>query len=114
MFIQSRNSKKRPQKKWPKTLGSEPFWLYLLCNQNQSQMAYNIHHSRSSFRLGDKVRVCEGSGLDSGKTGRVVNHFDWTKEQGAYSPPGDDYVPVQYDSGALAYMSKNRLINQSK
>lgn len=62
------------------------------------------------FREGDRVRVCNGSGIDSRKTATVVAYFDWRKaSDGTYRAPGSDQIPLKYDDGMLGFMYRNRL-----
>ena len=78
-------------------------------NQNKTIM-YNINHSRSKFKLGTEIEVAQCSGVDSGKKGKVINHFNWREESGAYSPPSNEHVPIKYENGNVSYMHRNRLI----
>jgi len=63
-----------------------------------------------------RVRVTQGSGLDSGKCGVIVplsqvktNHRGIPKLPGHYQPIGRNEVAVLLDNGELITMFKNRL-----
>jgi hypothetical protein len=68
---------------------------------------YNLHHSRSTFKLGTPVKVVMGAGLDSGREGRVCKHF--TPEDGYENYlKGKGWIPVE-DSRGKFYMAANYL-----
>lgn len=70
----------------------------------------DVVNKRTTFRVGDRVQVCGGSGLDSYKIGTVIPMFDWRKaSDGSYKAPGTDQVPIKYDDGGSGFMFKNRL-----
>jgi hypothetical protein len=71
------------------------------------------------YRVGVRVRVTEGSGLDSNKSGTIVDSSEVktdgsrtpTNIQGAYKPVNwKDEVAVRLDNGTLITMFKSRLI----
>jgi hypothetical protein len=63
------------------------------------------------YAVNERYRVCEGSGLASGKKVTIIPYFDWRKAtDGTYRAPGSDQVPVKYDGGEIGFMYKNRLI----
>lgn len=68
---------------------------------------YNFY-GNSTFKIGDKIKVVEGAGIDSGKEGTVIPHFNWREEPGAYSPPDKDDVPIQLPKHK-SYFPKNYL-----
>lgn len=70
---------------------------------------YNQFHNRSQFKFGASVTVLQCSGIDSGKEARVINHFNWEEEQGAYKRPDNTYIPIQFSNGDKSYMSRYRL-----
>lgn len=76
-------------------------------------------YSRLDPRIGERVRVSEGSGIDSGKTGVIVSPGEVktrgdlvpTNIEGAYKPVDwKREVAVRLDNGELITMFKNRLI----
>lgn len=71
-------------------------------------------YGNSEFKIGDRVRIPEGCGLDSGKHGTVINHFPWREEIGAYQPPKDHHVPVLLDNGNKVYFSRKMLLHENK
>ena len=70
---------------------------------------YNVHHPRSTFRFGAKVRISMGAGCDSRKEARVCDHFPWREESGAYAPPEKTDVPIELEDGRKRYFPKNYL-----
>ena len=70
------------------------------------------------FPVGTRVKVVEGSGLDSGKIGTVMDVRDVRIRgdgvpllEGAYSPVDwKKEVPIKMDDGTKISMFKNRLI----
>lgn len=36
----------------------------------------------TKINLGDKVQICEGSGLDSGAIGTIISHFEYLQLKG--------------------------------
>lgn len=78
---------------------------------------------RNTFSPGDKVRITDGSGIDSNKVVTVVspNYIKTdgsgvpTNVQGAYKPVDwSKEVAFQYDDGSFGTMFKNRLIKVDK
>ena len=78
------------------------------------------------MRLGDKVQVAHGSGVDSGQTGEVISQFQVRFDgrgipelEGEYKPWDSkrmrDECFVRLDStGRIISMFKNRLIKETK
>lgn len=71
----------------------------------------------TSFRIGARYRVCEGSGCDSRRVGTVVDRREVPtdgrgipKILGHYKPMQSNEVALRDDSGAYFTMYKNRLI----
>ena len=72
------------------------------------------------MKPGTKIRIAEGSGIDSGKTGVVVHRGCIKFKQtagglipdlpGHYKPLGSDELPVRLDSGEIITMFKERLL----
>jgi hypothetical protein len=83
------------------------------------QNSFNeIYESFSRFRVGTKVKVSDGSGLDSNKTGIVVSPREVKIDgsgipvnvSGAYKPVDwKREIAVKFDDGSLITMFKNRL-----
>lgn len=74
---------------------------------------YNFY-GNSDFKIGDRIRIPDGCGLDSGKHGRVINHFPWREEVGAYKAPEQHFVPVMLDNNTKHYFSRKMLLHESK
>lgn len=69
---------------------------------------------RRSFEPGRTFRVCEGSGIDSGKTVTVVSDAAFAREPkvpGWYdSPISRDWIPVRLPDGLLTNFPAHRLL----
>ena len=75
------------------------------------------------FKIGDKVKISEGSGLDSGKTAIVVSRSKIITDGrgipknvlGAYKPVDwKREIAIQFEDGTYKTMFKNRLTKQSE
>ena len=62
------------------------------------------------MKIGTRIKIVFGSGLDSNQQGKVIAPFNWREEEGAYRPPDKKQAPVLLDDGRKIYMYKNRLI----
>lgn len=67
-------------------------------------------------QIGDFVKVSDGSGVDSGRTGKIIKtKFKNTPggmipdESGAYKPQSKGWLSVQFDDGHVASFPPNRL-----
>jgi len=68
-------------------------------------------YGNSEFKVGDRARIAEGSGIGSGSYVEITNHFNWREEDGAYKEPTKDYIPVKFlVDNRKEYWSRNRLI----
>jgi len=65
---------------------------------------------RRSYRPGTIVKVCEGSGLDSGKVGVIIPNYSAKPEDGTYNFTSKDQVYIRLDSGMIITMWKKRLV----
>ncbi len=70
-------------------------------------------------KIGQRVRVCFGSGLDSNKTGRIVpkssvrtNGRGVPELTGHYKPITSRESLIRYDDGTYGTMFNNRLIEE--
>jgi len=59
---------------------------------------------RKSYKSGTPVKVCEGSGIDSGKEGVII---PW---QGPVDQWHTRCVWIRYNDGSIGSMFKNRLM----
>ena len=110
-------------------LSATKIWqTYLESKKSVYERLFGLYESKrslkeASFKPGDKVKVSQGSGLDSGKVGVVVSpqliKTDGrgipTNIQGAYKPVDwKKEVPIKFSDGTLTTMFKNRLTIESK
>jgi hypothetical protein len=72
------------------------------------------HPDKERKRVGDRVRVVWGSGIQSNVVATVVPPFDWRLEQGAYKPVPSGYAYLKGDDGNLFTMPLNRLSKVSE
>ena len=71
-------------------------------------------YGNSDFKIGNRIRVPDCSGLNSNKHGIVINHFPWREEEGAYRTPDNDYVPVLLDDNTKHYFSRSELLHEGR
>ena len=70
---------------------------------------YNFY-GNSTFKIGMTVKIAIGAGLDSDKVATVIPHFNWKEEEGAYKPPSDTDIPIQFKNKTKRYFPSNYLI----
>lgn len=72
-------------------------------------MLYNVFHSRSRCRLGQVMYSSEGSGLDSRRECKIINHFE--VEDGYLNglKQSGKWVPVMWKNGQKDYFPADRL-----
>jgi hypothetical protein len=78
---------------------------------------YNINHPNSKFRVGDKIKVKEGCGFESGCNGVIVEHFQPADGYLDFLKTENGWIPVRITRGKTThntYMSSVFLINKSK
>lgn len=77
---------------------------------------------KQRFKPGDRVRVCDGSGLESGTVATVIDRRKLPMKQtggglipdipGYYSPMRRDEIALRTDRGRFLTMFENRLIKE--
>jgi len=86
--------------------------------QSGQMKSFDIKEARDEFPVGTKVRISDGSGVDSNKTGIVVSRSEVKTDgrgvpvnvQGAYKPVDwSREVAIKLDDGNLITMFKNRV-----
>jgi hypothetical protein len=76
-------------------------------------MLYRFY-GNSEFKIGDRICIPDGCGLDSNKHGVVINHFPYREEEGAYKPPEKHHVPIQLDDHQKHYFPRNMLLHENR
>lgn len=76
----------------------------------------------AKVKIGARVKICEGSGCNSGRVGKVVPMVSYEQCHGHYQQPSNEsgYFTVEFDEAdayeqkygykPLTHMHKNRLI----
>jgi predicted nucleic acid-binding Zn-ribbon protein len=120
-LILGRNFGEDPEA-YKRRMGLTEYYDWKLDTSGQKSDKSQKKVSKTKLRVGERVRVRTGSGLDSGKMGTIVDRQKVktdgrgipTNIEGAYKPMRRDEVPVELDNGNLILMFKNRLERTEK